>query len=53
MKNCNIESFEILVSYVERPKAIYKFIKRGFSVKEIVINRISASAYDMFASRRL
>lgn len=51
MKNFNIESFEILsVSYVERPNAIYQFIKRGFSVEEIVITRINASNYHMFAS---
>ena len=52
MKNFNIESLEVFsVSYVERPKAIYQFIKSGFSVEEIVITRISASNYHMFAIR--
>lgn len=52
MRNFNIESFEVLnVSYVERPKAIYQFIKRGFSVEEIVITKLNASTYNMFASR--
>lgn len=53
MRNFNIESFEILsVSYVEKPKAIYQFIKRGFLVEEIIITRINATSYHMFASRR-
>ena len=54
MMNFNIESLEIRnVSYVERPKAIYQFIKRGFSVNDIIINRVDACHYDMFASRTI
>ena len=53
MRNFNIESLEIKnVSYIEKPKAIYKFIKNGFSVQEIVITRVSSCRYDMFASRQ-
>ena len=54
MRNFNIESLEIRnVSYVERPKAIYQFIKNGYSVEEIIITRVNACHYDMFASRTI
>lgn len=53
MRNFNIESLEIKnVSYVERPKAICQFIKRGFSVSEIVIARVDTCHYDMLATNR-
>lgn len=39
------------VSYVERPHAILKFIKAGFSIDDIIITRIDASHYDVVASK--
>ena len=50
MKNEFKEVLEILnVSYVEKPKAIYQFIKNGYSVSDIIITKSGARHYNMIA----
>ena len=54
MKNEFKEVLEVLnVSYVERPKAIYQFIKNGYSVSDIIITKSGNRHYNMISSRNL
>lgn len=54
MKKESKEMMEVLnVSYVERPKAIYQFIKNGYSVSDIIITKSGACHYNMVATRNL
>lgn len=41
------------VSYVERPHAILKFKRAGFSIEDIQVVRISACKYNMMAIKYL
>lgn len=39
------------VSYTERPRAFLKFERNGFSIEDIIVTRVDACHYDMYASR--
>lgn len=52
MRKTNIKTMEILhVSYVEKPKAIYNFIRNGFSIDDIVILKDGACHYNLYATK--
>ena len=54
MRRESKEVMEMLnVSYVEKPKAIYQFIKNGYSVNDIIITKKDPRHYNMIAIKNL